>query len=180
MKFEFLIKLLVTVCISTGVIANELGEMKTINYRDAVEFEIPTSWKFEDEKGVEGTSYEDLHDSGTLRVSVYEWPSESEQERNEKLQRALLPGNIETLAQGVYLKTEITEGSEGTEKFSLYRWVVALALPENLFRLIIFTHTIVDGQEAEPKVSNELEIVNNSVRNAKFSYRTDLELVDRF
>jgi len=159
--------------------ADEILDMKVINYRDAVEFKIPSNWNVEDEIGIQGTFYENLPDTGTLRVSVYEWQSESEQDRNTKLQSALLPGNIETLAQGIYLKEEIKEVQEGSEKLSLYRWSVALALPDNLFRLIVFTHSIVKGQEEDPKIAIELELIDNSVRTAKFSYKTDLKLVDK-
>lgn len=89
-------------------------------------------------------------------------------------------GNVETLTKGVYLKEEVKEGLEEGEKLSLYRWSIALALPDNLFRLIVFTHTIVKGQEEDHKIAKELELIDRLVRNAKFSYQVDLDLVDEF
>ena len=79
----------------------------------------------------------------------------------------------------MYLKTAVNEGSEETEKLSSYRWLVALALPNNLFRLVTFTHTIKKGQESEPQIAKELEIINTSVRNAKYSFETNLKMVDK-
>ena len=153
--------------------------MKNVNYRDAVSFSIPSNWVMEDEKGVQGIFYSKQENSGTLRISVFEWSSDSEVQRNEKLKSAIFPGNIETLAQGVYLKTAVNEGSEETEKLSSYRWLVALALPNNLFRLVTFMHTIKKGQESEPQIAKELEIINTSVRNAKYSFETNLKMVDK-
>ena len=129
---------IILLCIGLNICSAFAGDkeamsMKLINYRDAVSFSIPSNWVEEDERGVQGIFYENHPQTGTLRISVFEWKSESEAERNEKLQSAILPGNIETLAQGVYLKAEVTDGFEEGEKLSLYRWLVALALPDNLF-----------------------------------------------
>jgi len=152
--------------------------MNNYSIKYPIIFFFPSNWVVEDEKGIQGIFYEDRDDSGTLRVSVFEYKSKNETERNQKIKNALLPGDIETLAKGVYLKTEVSDGLEEGEKLSLYRWLVALALPDNLFRLVIFTHTIVEGQESDKTIEKELEIVNKAVRNAEFSYVTDLEFVD--
>ncbi|RXE98083.1 hypothetical protein D9603_17480 [Pseudoalteromonas sp. PS5] len=157
----------------------KMQDMKTVNYRDAVSFQIPANWKVEDELGVQGTFYEDLPNTGTLRISVFEFASNSEDERNTKIKDTLLPGTVETLAKGVYLKKATLLGEEEGEKLSLYRWLVALALPENLFRVVIFTHTIVEGQESDPKIKRELDLIDASVRNAHYSYSTKLEFVDK-
>ena len=81
--------------------------LKMVRYRDAVSFPIPVVWKEEDEPGVQGTFYEDAPDTGTLRVSVMQWLGSSEEDGNRIVKSILLPGNVETLKQGVYLKKEV-------------------------------------------------------------------------
>jgi hypothetical protein len=159
-------------------IAEMTESLKKIKYRDAVEFQIPSNWTYEDEPGIQGTFYLDKADTGTLRVSVFEFESETEEERNNRLGNLFQSSNPETLAQGVYLKTEILEGKESGEKLLFYKWIVALALPDNLIRLVIYTHTIVEGQENESFIKNELEMVNESVRTAWYSFSTNLKAVD--
>jgi hypothetical protein len=152
--------------------------LKTIQYREAVSFAIPVTWKEEDEPGVQGTFYEDRPDTGTLRVSVMQWVGSDEADRNRIAKSILSPGTVETLKQGVYLKKEVKDGSERGEALKLYRWLVVLALPENTCRLVVFTHTVTAAQEKEPAIVDELAVVEFAVRNAVFSYETTLPLLD--
>jgi hypothetical protein len=167
---------IVTVAQSTE--RTPMASHKTINYRDAVSFAVPATWVEEDEPGVQGTFYEDAEDSGTLRVSVMQWTGEDEADRNRIVKSILLPGEVETLAQGVYLKREVKPGSEDGEALKLHRWLVVLALPDNVCRLIAFTHTVTAAQEDDPSIVSELATVDAAVRGATYSYRTALPLVD--
>jgi hypothetical protein len=153
--------------------------LKMVRYRDAVSFPIPVGWKEEDEPGVQGTFYEEGPDTGTLRVSVMQWLGSSEEDRNRIVKSILLPGNVETLKQGVYLKKEVKDGSEGGEALKLHRWLVVLALPENTCRLVAFTHTITAAQEKDRATVVELAAVDFAVRNAVYSYEPKLPLVDK-
>ena len=153
--------------------------LKIVRYRDAVSFPIPVAWKEEDEPGVQGTFYEDGPDTGTLRVSVMQWLGSSEEDRNRIVKSILLPGNVETLKQGVYLKKEVKDGSEGGESLKLHRWLVVLALPENTCRLVAFTHTITAAQENDQPIAAELTTVDFAVRNAVYSYEPKLPLMDK-
>jgi hypothetical protein len=152
--------------------------LKTVNYRDAVSFTIPASWVEEDEPGVQGTFYEDSVSSGTLRLSVMQWTGKDEADRNRMVKSILLPGEVQTLAQGVYLKKEVKPGSEDGEALRLHRWLVVLALPENVCRLVVFTHTITAAQEGEDNITAELAQVDTAVRTAAYSYQPVLPLVD--
>ena len=151
--------------------------LKMVSYRDAVTFAIPIGWTFEDEPGIQGTYYEDAPNSGTLRVSVMQWRGENEEDRNQIL-KSMLSGSVEQLKQGIYLTQEIAAGHEDGEDLALHRWVVALALPDNVCRVAVFTHTVVKGTEKEPQIAQELAAVDFAVRNAVFSYKTDLPLLD--
>ncbi len=153
--------------------------LKTVRYRDAVSFPIPVTWKEEDEPGVQGTFYEDDPESGTLRVSVMQWVGSNEEDRNRIVKSILLPGSIETLKQGVYLKKEVEDGSEGGEPLKLHRWLVVLALPENTCRLVAFTHTVTSAQESDSAIVAELTAVDFAVKNAAYSYEPKLPLVDK-
>ncbi len=157
---------------------NDTAALRLWNYRDAVMFALPVKWTFEDDPGVQGLFYEDRADSGTLRVSVFQWTGDDEAHRNQILKNALGSGRIETLAQGVYMRHEIAQGEEGGEALSLYRWLVALALPSNTVRLIVYTYTLVLGQESDPLIASELSAVEWAARNAKYRYEVDLPLVD--
>lgn len=150
-----------------------------VSYRGAVSLPLPVTWKEEDEPGVQGTFYEDDADTGTLRVSVMQWLGSNEEDRNRIVKSILLPGNVETLKQGVYLKKEVNEGSEGGESLKLHRWLVVLALPENTCRLVAFTHTITAAQEDDQAIVAELATVDFAVRNAVYSYEPRLPLVDK-
>ena len=153
-------------------------EMAAVTYRDAVTFSIPSSWRFEDQRGVQGVFYEDLPDSGTLRVSVFQWEGKDEADRNRMLANALLPGDVDTLARGVYLRKEVKDAVESGEALRLHRWIVALALPENVCRIVVFTHTVTAAQEHEEGIVAELALVEHAVRNAQFSYSPRLPLID--
>lgn len=153
--------------------------LKMVRYRDAVSFPLPVTWKEEDERGVQGTFYEDGPGTGTLRVSVLQWLGSSEEDRNRLVKSILLPGNVETLNQGVYLKKEVHDGLEGGEPLRLHRWSVVLALPENTCRLVAFTHAITVEQENDRAIVAELEMVDFAVRNAVYSYESKLPLVDK-
>ena len=153
--------------------------LKMVRYRDAVSFPLPVAWKVEDEPGVQGIFYNDAPGAGTLRVSALQWQGSNEEERNDIAKNILLPGEIETLAQGVYLKTEVKDGLEGGVALILHRWLVVLALPENTCRLVVYTHTVTADQEKEPSIVAELETVDFAVRNAAYSSEPHLPLLDK-
>jgi len=152
--------------------------LKMVRYRDAVSFVIPVTWKEEDEPGVQGAFYEDVIGSGTLRVSVMQWVGSNEDDRNRIVKSILLPGAVDTLSQGVYLKKEVRDGSEEGEPLKLHRWLVVLALPENTCRLVAFTHAVPAVQESEAGAVAELSVIEFAVRNAVYSYEPTLPLVD--
>lgn len=152
--------------------------LKMIQYREAVSFPIPVTWKAEDEPGIQGTFYEDAPGTGTLRVSVMQWVGADEADRNRIAKSILLPGSVETLQQGVYLKKEIKDASEQGESLKLHRWLVVLALPQHTCRLVVFTHTVTAAQEQDPATVQELATVEFAVRNAVYSYETTLPMLD--
>lgn len=149
-----------------------------VSYRDAVSFPIPVTWKMEDEPGVQGTFYEEAPDTGTLRVSVMQWPGTDEEDRNRILKTILLPGSVEALKQGIYLKKEVEDSAEEGEALKLHRWLVVLALPQNVCRLVTFTHTVTAAQEHDRAIAAELAAVDFAVRNAVYSYEPNLPLID--
>lgn len=152
--------------------------LKMIQYRDAVSFPVPVTWKAEDEIGIQGTFYEDAPGTGTLRVSVMQWVGADEADRNRIAKSILLPGSVETLAKGIYLKKEIADASEDGESLKLYRWLVVLALPQHTCRLVVFTHTVTAAQEQDPAIVQELATVEFAVRNAVYSHETVLPVLD--
>jgi hypothetical protein len=152
--------------------------LKMVRYREAVTFPIPVTWAEEDEPGVQGIFYEPRDDSGTLRVSVMQWKGKDEEDRNRILKSAMLPGTVETMKQGIYLKKQVSPAEENGEALHLHRWLVALALPDNVCRIIVFTHALTEAQEGSAESAAELETVDFAVRNAVFSYEPAIPLVD--
>ena len=143
---------------------------KTVNYRGGVvSFEIPEHWKEEYEPKGGGTFYEDRPDSGTLRLHVLGFSSTSGRSSEDTLSQLNAKEQLEKLKCGLHVKRYVKKVEENGEVLSLYRWEICIPVPPVDWRMACFTHTIVAGQETDPKIREELDLVDEIVLAARFS-----------
>jgi hypothetical protein len=143
---------------------------KTIEYRGGVvSLEIPAHWKEEYEPKGGGTFYEDRPDSGTLRLNVLSFARRDGRSSEDTLRELIEKEPQETLGCGFPLKRYMKPGTENGETLHLYRWEVSVPVPPNEWRIVCFVHTIVAGQESDPRIKCELDLIDEIVRSARFS-----------
>lgn len=150
--------------------------MKTIVYRGGiVKFQVPSHWKEEYEEEGGGTFYEDSADSGTLRLNVLTFESESPLGENDPSaylesiseQPAAvieaLPDKLSAMLS--YSKTV----QEGDELLKIYYWQIANMIPPRHLRLAVFSYCFLASQESSATIRNELSMLNQSLRKCIFA-----------
>jgi hypothetical protein len=149
--------------------ATDMTRTKTISYRGGiVTFRVPESWREEYEPSGGGTFYEDRPDSGTLRLDVLSFSSKDEPAQQMAL-RAFPAGSYEILSNGFPIQYEIKEATEHGAKLHLHSWSIAVPIPPHSMRLVMFCHTVLAGQENDPLIESELDLLQSSIRSASFS-----------
>jgi hypothetical protein len=145
------------------------GMTKTVVYRGGiVVFSIPSNWLDEYEADGGGTFYEDVPDSGTLRLNVLSFDSKDKAAAQMAID--VFPANsYELLGNGFPLRRYMKEGMEDGERLHIHRWEVAVPVPPHSVRLAMFAHTVLASQENSPRVKAELALIDRSVRGAVFS-----------
>ena len=143
--------------------------VKTIDYRGGiVSFEIPSHWKEEYEPRGGGTFYEDRADSGTLRLNVLGFASKDGSLSEDMLQQQMAKEPHEILQCGFPMKRYMKKAEENGEVLHIYRWEVSIPVPPTELRIACFAHTIVAGQESDPRIKEELDLIDELVRTARF------------
>jgi hypothetical protein len=144
------------------------GSSKRVAYRGGIaSFDLPASWVEEYEAAGGGTFYEDRPDSGTLRLNVLGFDSESTPA--QEMAVSALKGAVERSAEGFPLHYEIRSAEEAGEQLEIHRWQVAIPVLPHTMRLAVFSYTILAGQQRDPRIAEELRVVDTAVRNASFS-----------
>ena len=146
------------------------ANIKTIKYRGGVvSFEIPEHWKEEYEPIGGGTFYEDRPDSGTLRLNVLDFSSTTGRSSEIMMRQFDTDVSYEALKCGLGLKRYVKIVEENEELLSLHRWDIHVPVPPTGFRLVCFSYTILASQENDPKIKEELVLIEEIVRIARFS-----------
>lgn len=150
-------------------VAPEQPNLKTVSYRGGiVRFSIPSNWLegYEPEGG--GTFYENRPDSGTLRLNVlsFDGPARTA----EEIALAAFPQDVgELLPSGLRLHYYIKSANEDGEGLDIHHWDIAVPVPPHELRLVCFAHTILAGQQNDPKIVAELKLLDESICTAEFS-----------
>jgi hypothetical protein len=156
--------------------------MKTIHYRGGViVFRIPACWKEEYSDRDGGTFYDDVPDSGTLRLSVITASKRENGSFNESAEALLsrcpeVKGGAEPLPDGNAIAHHLQHTEEEGIPIILYRWLIANVIPPRHFRIAAFTYTIRRAQQQEEPVTRMLKILDREIRAASFS--TELGVAD--
>lgn len=142
---------------------------KTISYRGGiVTFSLPRAWQEEYEPSGGGTFYDSRQDSGTLRLNVLSFESKGTP-ANQMALAAFPAGSFELIGKGFPLRKAVEKATEDNEALHIHKWDVAVPVPPNSLRLVLFSYTILASQETEVETKAELSLINNSVRAAAFS-----------
>jgi len=149
--------------------------LKLITYRGGlVEFYVPNNWVEEYEPDGCGIFYDNFPNSGTLRLNVLTFEHKSGS--NDKTSSDFLensnfakPGIITPLPNGNTMLTYHKDSVEGTENLRIYFWQITNNLPPKHVRIIVFSYTILAGQENDSIIANELKIIGEQIPNAKFA-----------
>ncbi len=143
--------------------------LKTIVYRGGIaRFQIPASWVEEYEPRGGGTFYEPGDDTGTLRINVlgFEWPAESENVDRTAFEILALTRNIdeiELLPRGTPVARSVNQENENDVLLRIYNWQICLCVPPMSYRMVVFTYTIIEGQHLDPKMQEELQLLDRLI-----------------
>lgn len=150
--------------------------MKTIVYRGGVlVFELPFDWieEYGDEGG--GTFYADLENSGTLRLNILTYDCGAPQTQETSLTTLQSEDDepdvtIESLPDGrSAIKSYSRRSEENGEAITLWFWEIAsAALPQHL-RIAIFSYCALTSQENTPTITQDLAMLNTSLRKCEFA-----------
>jgi hypothetical protein len=143
--------------------------LKTIEYRGGIaRFQIPESWVEEYEPKGGGTFYELGEDTGTLRLNVLDFERRAKDANLrptafEILARTRNPAEILSLSDFISVARYVEHGEEDKVHLLFYTWQICLCVTAVHFRMINFIYTIVDGQEKDPKMQAELQMLDNLI-----------------
>jgi hypothetical protein len=149
--------------------------LKLITYRGGlVKFYAPNTWVEEYEPNGGGTFYENLPNSGTLRLNVLTFEDKSE--NNNRTASGFLAnsdfaklGVITPLPDGNAMLTYQKDTVEETENLRIYFWQITNYVSNKLVRVAVFSYTILAGQESDSPIANELEIIREQIPKATFA-----------
>jgi hypothetical protein len=141
---------------------------KRVVYRRGVAtFDLPESWIEEYEAEGGGTFYENRPDSGTLRLNVLGFDSENKPA--SEMATSALKGATARSADGFPLHYEVRSAEEAGEQLEIHGWQVAIPVLPHTVRVAIFSYTILSGQQRDPRIAEELAMLDATIRKARFS-----------
>jgi hypothetical protein len=144
--------------------------MKPVVYRGGlVSFQIPASWREDYEPDGGGTFYEDIPNSGTLRLNVLSMEKKETLAPGDAAREVFAGQPSEMLLGGFPMRRYVVEGEERGTPLHLHRWEILVPVSPTRWRLACFTHTIVAAAAAEVRAQEELTLVDSIVREAKYS-----------
>lgn len=150
--------------------------MKTVFYRGGIlKFQIPRHWKEEYEEEGGGTFYEDSADSGTLRLNVLTFESESplgENSSQELLksiskQPEAIIENLPDKLSAMLSYSEYTQ--DGDDLLKMCFWNIANRIPPKHQRIALFSYCFLASQENSARIKDDLSMLNQSLRKCVFA-----------
>jgi hypothetical protein len=153
-------------------------QMKTINYRGGVlKFRIPSSWKEEYSDWDGGMFYEDVPNSGTLRVRVVTLRGLTNADDSAfSVLQPLLKGTgksrveVVEIGRNTLVRYEESALEEGT-KLRIFYWVFGNPVPPGHARVVTFSYTVLETQAATDQTRQEFEMLDASLLKTEFAER---------
>jgi hypothetical protein len=151
----------------TSLFRGRSKQPKRIVYRGGIAtFDVPAHWLDEYESEGGATFYDDRPDSGTLRLNVLSFSSEKPA---SQMVLSAFQGEDPPRSDGFPMRYLVESAAENGEPLEIHRWEIAIPVEPNRMRLALFSYTIVQGQQADPRIREELSIVDALIRSAVFS-----------
>ena len=153
-------------------------QMKTVKYRGGVlKFRIPASWKEEYSDWDGGMFYEDVPDSGTLRVRMItaKKPPNVDDSALAVLQPVLnglgkKSTDVVQVGRNALLRYEDSGLEEGT-KLRIFYWVFGNPVPPGNARVVTFSYTVLEAQAATSQTRQELKMLDAVLLDTEFAER---------
>jgi hypothetical protein len=141
--------------------------MQTVDYRKGLlRFDIPESWRCELDRTGGIVAYEDRPGSGTLRVSLATFSSESDvglDAASIVLHDGAADAHVEVIGPGLLVRSRVEEAQEDGQVLQARHWELGQALPPKHLRVVVFTYTSLPGDE------ESVQWLEESVRNARLA-----------
>lgn len=149
-------------------------QMKEIQYRGGlVTFSVPKHWVEEYEPDGGGMFYENAPDTGTLRLNVITAKSPKPLSNDAAFEelvamKTVKADSVQRLKNGNAIATSIQHSSEQGQAITLFWWHVTNPVRPSHLRIANFSYTVLTSQEATDTVKRELQLLTESIKNAKF------------
>lgn len=136
-------------------------------------FRIPDNWGEEYENEGGGTFYKNCPDSGTLRLNVitlkvHANPTPDVIEQVLRSSRGSSHCEIRFMPSGNAVLHYGEKTIEKNERLTMYYWEVANPIPPGHFHLAIFSYTILEAKESDPRIQAELSMLDKEIRASVF------------
>ncbi len=154
-------------------------QMKTITYRGGiVTFRIPTHWREEYSETEGGMFYEDLPDSGTLRLTIITMTTPEGQDPSaldvlrvvvNSLRKDGIEGTTKSRQDGNAVFRYEQASSEKGVRLAIFYRVVANPVPPNHARIATFSYAILAKHRNLPRTQNDRKMLDAEIDAASFS-----------
>ena len=151
------------------------SSLKEISYRGGlVRFRVPANWREEYPPDGGACFYEDVADSGTLRLETITATSPTSITAADSprvladISRATSAESIEVMPSGYALSRYCQCPIERGQELHVAYWSIAQVVPSSKIRVATFSYTLLAGQEHEPRFQEELRLVDAEVRKSTF------------
>src|SRR5262249_38315602 len=108
-----------------------------------------------------------------LRINVmdFERPDaslRSPQSARDMLARLDGSREVKELPSGVAIARWNQTATEGNEELRIYTWQIGVLVTSAHFRTMVFTYTILAGQEREPAMQQELQLLDRLIVEGEY------------
>ncbi|WP_431122270.1 hypothetical protein [Flagellimonas flava] len=150
-----------------------MNNIKEIDYRGILKFNIPFDWveEYDDEHG--GTFYEDSPLSATLRLKLMtlHTPKGSFFKDAKSILDNIIKKGSEAmlLPNDNALKMFFEQTVDSGHEITIYYWSLVQFLRPNHVRLSNFSYTVLTNRLGIETVRDEIEFITEQVKNAQYS-----------
>jgi len=140
---------------------------KTIVYRGGIaSFELPATWheEYADDGGA--TSWDDVPDSGTLRLNVISFSSPHS---SKDMVSSMVAKGFEVADSGLAFMRREETGVQDEDHLHIFWWEIAIPVEPRSMRLALFSHTILASQTTDPAIRAEVDWLERSIRAGTYS-----------
>jgi len=116
--------------------------------------------------------------AGTLRVNVLDFDV-LDVERQSGVGHSTLSAfdllthtrpvsETEALPNGTTISRYVEKADEDGEHLHFYKWQIGVRVSVTHFRIVVFTYTIVAGQERSPQMQDELKLLDRLIASGEY------------